>query len=308
VSWHFATPYGLLLRSQLRAKTKENKRGTKPQPMAGSESQTNLAFSCISSLLAGALCLLTRGYRGLVTKMRALLLGRVLRRERYNVLVSYENSVYLGLVKKKVWEQDKVLVNDRVWFEPITDTEVSVERTAGRKNYFLRPPVANLDLLVYVHSFKNPQCDVRYLDLTLGLATLQNIPVLVLFHKADLLSDEDIQPWTSLYTSLGYNVMVTSVYYDLSALKERLRGKTVLFSGPTGVGKSSLVKALWKDASVRVGDISKVGRGKHTTSWVELLPLDDTYVVVAGSLETCRWISKDSLQAFSKEKPGASTT
>jgi len=42
--------------------------------------------------------------------MRALLLGRVLRRERYNVLVSYENSVYLGLVKKKVWEQDKVLV------------------------------------------------------------------------------------------------------------------------------------------------------------------------------------------------------
>jgi len=213
--------------------------------------------------------------------MRALLLGRVLRRERYNVLVSYENSVYLGLVKKKVWEQDKVLVNDRVWFEPITDTEVSVERTAGRKNYFLRPPVANLDLLVYVHSFKNPQCDVRYLDLTLGLATLQNIPVLVLFHKADLLSDEDIQPWTSLYTSLGYNVMVTSVYYDLSALKERLRGKTVLFSGPTGVGKSSLVKALWKDASVRVGDISKVGRGKHTTSWVELLPLDDTYVVDA---------------------------
>ncbi|HOK24332.1 MAG TPA: ribosome small subunit-dependent GTPase A [Coprothermobacter proteolyticus] len=213
--------------------------------------------------------------------MRALLLGRVLRRERYNVLVSYENSVYLGLVKKKVWEQDKVLVNDRVWFEPITDTEVSVERTAGRKNYFLRPPVANLDLLVYVHSFKNPQCDVRYLDLTLGLATLQNIPVLVLFHKADLLRDEDIQPWTSLYTSLGYDVMVTSVYYDLSALKERLRGKTVLFSGPTGVGKSSLVKALWKDASVRVGDISKVGRGKHTTSWVELLPLDDTYVVDA---------------------------
>jgi len=141
--------------------------------------------------------------------------------------------------------------------------------------------VANLDLLVYVHSFKNPQCDVRYLDLTLGLATLQNIPVLVLFHKADLLSDEDIQPWTSLYTSLGYDVMVTSVYYDLSALKERLRGKTVLFSGPTGVGKSSLVKALWKDASVRVGDISKVGRGKHTTSWVELLPLDDTYVVDA---------------------------
>lgn len=213
--------------------------------------------------------------------MRALLLGKVLRRERYNVLVSYENSVYLGLVKKKVWEQDKVLVNDRVWFEPITDTEVSVERTAGRKNYFLRPPVANLDLLVYVHSFKNPQCDVRYLDLTLGLATLQNIPVLVLFHKADLLRDEDIQPWTSLYTSLGYDVMVTSVYYDLSALKERLRGKTVLFSGPTGVGKSSLVKALWKDASVRVGDISKVGRGKHTTSWVELLPLDDTYVVDA---------------------------
>lgn len=213
--------------------------------------------------------------------MRALLLGRVLRRERYNVLVSYENSVYLGLVKKKVWEQDKVLVNDRVWFEPITDTEVSVERTTGRKNYFLRPPVANLDLLVYVHSFKNPQCDVRYLDLTLGLATLQNIPALVLFHKADLLSDEDIQPWTSLYTSLGHDVMVTSVYYDLSALKERLRGKTVLFSGPTGVGKSSLVKALWKDASVRVGDISKVGRGKHTTSWVELLPLDDTYVVDA---------------------------
>jgi len=213
--------------------------------------------------------------------MRVLLLGRVMRRERYNVVIAHEDRTHLGLAKKKVWEQEKILVNDRVWFYQVSDTEVSVERTAGRKNYFLRPPVANLDLLVYLHSFKNPQCDVRYLDLTLGLGKLQDIPILLLFHKADLVQKEDVDPWVDLYTKLGYEVMVTSVHYDLTVLKERLRGKTVLFSGPTGVGKSSLVKALWKEAPVRVGDISRTGRGKHTTSWVELLPFEDTYVVDA---------------------------
>lgn len=204
-----------------------------------------------------------------------------MRRERYNVVIAHEDRTHLGLAKKKVWEQEKILVNDRVWFYQVSDTEVSVERTAGRKNYFLRPPVANLDLLVYLHSFKNPQCDVRYLDLTLGLGKLQDIPILLLFHKADLVQKEDVDPWVDLYTKLGYEVMVTSVHYDLTVLKERLRGKTVLFSGPTGVGKSSLVKALWKEAPVRVGDISRTGRGKHTTSWVELLPFEDTYVVDA---------------------------
>jgi ribosome biogenesis GTPase len=213
--------------------------------------------------------------------MRALFLGRVLRRERYNVILEYEGKTYTGLVKRKVLEEQNVFVNDRVWFYPINDNEASIERIAGRKNYFERPPVSNLDLIVYVHSFVNPACDIRYLDLTLGLARAQNIESLILFHKADLVDEAMMEPWLNLYKSLGYNTFKTSIYYDLSYLKEFLRGKTVLFTGPSGVGKSSLVKALWNDASTRVGEISKIGRGKHTTTWVELRHEEDTWLVDA---------------------------
>lgn len=86
----------------------------------------------------------------------AFFLGRVLRRERYNVLLSYEGNTYTGLVKRKVLNDGGIFVNDRVWFLPADGNTASVERVAGRKNVFLRPPVANIDLLLYVHSFISP--------------------------------------------------------------------------------------------------------------------------------------------------------
>ncbi|WP_018962705.1 ribosome small subunit-dependent GTPase A [Coprothermobacter platensis] len=213
--------------------------------------------------------------------MMAFFLGRVLRRERYNVLLSYEGNTYTGLVKRKVLNDGGIFVNDRVWFLPADGNTASVERVAGRKNVFLRPPVANIDLLLYVHSFISPACDIKYLDLTLGLARQNNVDAVVLFHKSDLYADGFLEPWEHLYQRLGYRVLSTSIYKDLSELKRMIQGKTVLFTGQSGVGKSSLVKALWGYEKARVADVSHAGRGKHTTTWVELMHMDNTWFVDA---------------------------
>jgi ribosome biogenesis GTPase len=146
--------------------------------------------------------------------MMAFFLGRVLRRERYNVLLSYEGNTYTGLVKRKVLNDGGIFVNDRVWFLPADGNTASVERVAGRKNVFLRPPVANIDLLLYVHSFISPACDIKYLDLTLGLARQNNVDAVVLFHKSDLYADGFLEPWEHLYQRLGYRVLCTSIYKD----------------------------------------------------------------------------------------------
>ncbi|NPV88292.1 ribosome small subunit-dependent GTPase A [Coprothermobacteraceae bacterium] len=213
--------------------------------------------------------------------MKVLFLGRIMRIERYQVVVAHERMLYKGLVRKKLWDTDKLMVNDRVWFSRINADEVAVERLLPRRNFLRRPPVANLDLVVYVHSIKHPESEVKYLDLTLGLAGLWGIDALVLLHKADLAEENTLHELAGLYQSLGYKVMVTSIHWDLSEVKTHLSGKCSLFTGPSGAGKSSIIKKLWEDAPVRVGDITRRGKGRHTTSWVELLEMDDAFVVDA---------------------------
>lgn len=164
--------------------------------------------------------------------------------------------------------------------------EISMERGKGmieqimpRKNSFVRPAVANLDRLVLIVSEAIPITEPFLIDRITAIAGDQNVPVIICINKNDL------QPGTKLqeiYTKAGYDVVITSAVTGegISALRDMIQGKTVAFSGNSGVGKSSVLNCLNENLHIQTGDVSeKLGRGRHTTRHIELFSLDqDTYV------------------------------
>ena len=164
--------------------------------------------------------------------------------------------------------------------------EISMERGKGmieqimpRKNSFVRPAVANLDHLVLIVSEAIPITEPFLIDRITAIAGDQNVPVIICINKNDLQPGRNLQ---EIYTKAGYDVVITSAVTGegISALRDMIQGKTVAFSGNSGVGKSSVLNCLNENLHIQTGDVSeKLGRGRHTTRHIELFSLDqDTYV------------------------------
>jgi len=164
--------------------------------------------------------------------------------------------------------------------------EISMERGKGmieqimpRKNSFVRPAVANLDRLVLIVSEAIPITEPFLIDRITAIAGDQNVPVIICINKNDLQPGRKLQ---EIYTKAGYDVVITSAVTGegISALRDMIQGKTVAFSGNSGVGKSSVLNCLNENLHIQTGDVSeKLGRGRHTTRHIELFSLDqDTYV------------------------------
>lgn len=158
--------------------------------------------------------------------------------------------------------------------------EISVERGKGmievirpRKNAFVRPAVSNLDALVVLASGANPVTDPFLIDRVSAIAGNQNVPVLVCVNKIDL---DDGDNLIGIYRHAGFDVFPTSAETGagVDALMQAIEGKTVAFTGNSGVGKSSILNSMDADFSVATGEVSdKLGRGRHTTRHVEMYRL-----------------------------------
>lgn len=164
--------------------------------------------------------------------------------------------------------------------------EITVEKGKGmieqilpRKNSFVRPAVSNLDMLVLLVSEAIPVTEPYLIDRITAIAGDQNVPVVICVNKNDLEPGSELR---DIYTKAGYDVVSTSAVTGegIAELRSLISGKTVAFSGNSGVGKSSVLNCLNKDLHVQTGDVSqKLGRGRHTTRHIELFALDhDTYV------------------------------
>ncbi len=185
-----------------------------------------------------------------------------------------------GLFKKKGVQP---LVGDWVEFDPTQDNEGYITKIYNRRNELIRPPIANVDQAVLVFSVQDPPLHQRLLDKLLVHTEFAGISSLICFNKTDLLSDllseqekKQLHSLTGLYRKIGYPVMTTSIpdQFDTGAFIHYLKGKTSVFAGQSGVGKSSILKKIFPDREIEVGKISdKLGRGKHTTRHVELLSL-----------------------------------
>lgn len=176
------------------------------------------------------------------------------------------------------------LVGDQVRYSLTENGEGMVDEVLPRITELIRPPIANARLAVLLFSLREPDLNLQLLDKFLVHIEHAGLRTLICLTKRDLLKQQeendlinDITKQTAeLYKSIGYDVIVTSSKTGLGTeeVKSRLAGEISVFSGQSGVGKSSLLNAMLPGLSLETAEISmKLGRGRHTTRHVELMEL-----------------------------------
>ena len=170
------------------------------------------------------------------------------------------------------------LVGDLVEFS-LSGKRGTVEAIGQRRNRFVRPAVSNVDLLVLLAAACNPVTDPFLLDRVLAIAAAREVPCLICVNKCDIDPGDGL---VQIYEHAGFDVLRTSAVtgQGVEALRQRISGKTAVFTGNSGVGKSSLLNALAPGFAVPTAEVSeKLGRGRHTTRHVELYRIaPDTYL------------------------------
>ncbi|MBQ2063796.1 MAG: ribosome small subunit-dependent GTPase A [Firmicutes bacterium] len=170
------------------------------------------------------------------------------------------------------------MVGDRVTIDVTEDEEVEgyVTGIAPRINSFIRPPIANVDVLFVVAAMRHPVPNLRLIDRFLVMAQMAETEAVLCFNKADLAGQDEQDALKRIYGN-SYPLFFVSAKTGegLESFKEYAAGKQVALAGPSGVGKSTILNHLSSGAAAQTGEVSrKTRRGRHTTRHVEIFPLD----------------------------------
>ncbi len=193
----------------------------------------------------------------------------------------FERDITLrGVPRGKVLKKTRIYAGDYVNGEVVDSETFAIENVEERKNVLIRPPIANVDRVICVMTIQKPDFDNHLLDNLLVVYDHVGCEPVILFNKVDLLDDEgleELSKWTEIYSDAGYDVVHVSAKTGkgLDKMKELVRGEICILAGPSGVGKSSILKQLTGE-ELRVGEVSeKTERGRHTTTGVKLIPFGD---------------------------------
>ena len=180
----------------------------------------------------------------------------------------------------------KPLVGDNVEIDVIDENEHTgnINNILDRTNELIRPAVANIDQALVVFALLSPEPNYNLLSRFLVMMDYNDIDTVICFNKTDQADKAVIE---KIVKEIAFELKIkhipTSTYTGegLDELKTILSGKTTAFAGPSGVGKSSILNAVFPDAESKTGEISeKINRGKHTTRHTEIFNLtEDTYVM-----------------------------
>lgn len=195
-----------------------------------------------------------------------------------------------GRLKQEQLETNLMATGDRVRWRPTRaglgvieevlprETQLSRRRPGTDEEQVL---VANPDQAVFIFAAREPEPKLRMLDRLLVLAENNDLPALICINKVDLVEDEEslkAMVWRfATYEEIGYPVVYTSAKTGLGVgeLREHLAGKLSVLSGPSGVGKTSLLNAIQPDLGLHTREISEAtGKGRHTTVATRLWPLE----------------------------------
>ncbi|MBP1557051.1 MAG: ribosome small subunit-dependent GTPase A [Oscillospiraceae bacterium] len=232
--------------------------------------------------------------------------GRIIRQTGGFYYVETERGVIecraRGLFRK---EKITPLVGDNVEVDMTENGKGYVTAILPRKNSLVRPPVANIDLLLLILSITDPAPNLSIVDKMLAIAEHKDIEAAIVVTKADL---ADTTSLCETYRKAGYQVVsINSLSDSPDAIKPLIEGKICVLAGNTGVGKSTLLNALDPELMLKTGETSKkLGRGRHTTRVTELFELCGGYIADTpgfSSLETMQLeiIKKDALEFCFKE-------
>jgi ribosome biogenesis GTPase len=243
----------------------------------------------------------------------------------YNVLGDdghkYECRIKGKLRMKGLVSTNPVAVGDRVDFELEPDQETAViSNIHDRKNYIIRKSInlskqvqiiaSNLDLACLVVTLASPRTSLGFIDRFLVTAEAYGVSAVLIFNKLDLFNEEGIEilgNYMDMYEGIGYPCFAVSAVKGthIEILEAVIKDKISLFSGHSGVGKSSLINRLIPGKELRVGQISESSdMGKHTTTFAELfeLPFGGKLIDTPGIRELgITDISKEELGHFFPE-------
>ncbi len=214
----------------------------------------------------------------------------------FTVDVPASGTVWLatpkGTLKRGRQRSDPVVVGDRVRIVDVGDGEARIEEVAERRSVLTRPQrgstvtdqilLANLDQALFVFAVRQPTPHRRMLDRFLVLAEDRGLTAMIGVNKIDM--DEILPDGELLSRSIfGDYESIYPVFYfsartgaGIPPLRAAMHGKTTVLTGPSGVGKSSILNALGTERIREVGAISEAtGKGRHTTTSAELIRLDD---------------------------------
>ena len=203
-----------------------------------------------------------------------------------------ENELYTCDARGKLKKDDiKPVVGDKVNFE-ITKIEEKtgvIEEILPRENYIKRPKIANINQIVLVISSKMPKPDLLMLDKQLAFAEYMNIKPVIVINKIDL-AKEIAEEIKEQYKFTNYEIIETNAKENVGIyeLRNVLKNKISVFSGNSGVGKSTLLNDLFEDNLTLEGKISsKNKRGKNTTTTVKLYELEEnTFIADSPGFST----------------------
>ena len=201
---------------------------------------------------------------------------------------------------KGIRSTNPVAVGDRVEINilPAANSQQPtawITEIADRRNYIIRKSInlskqshilaANVDQALLVITVSKPETSTTFIDRFLASAEAYRVPVILVFNKTDLLSDDERhyqQMMIQLYETIGYECRAVSAQTGdgVDALRDMLQGKITLLSGNSGVGKSTLINRLIPHANLRTADISDAHQtGMHTTTFSEMIPMGGGWLI-----------------------------